>query len=129
MPLVNDTASNIANTGENAPIISSDIALLGESLEKVNFRNNRIGGTIPTSIGNLILLVLFDVSYNNLQGTLPDILFTSATGLEVLRVGHNSLTGTIPDLSLSQLRELNLSFNNFGGNVASALADVPKLGK
>ena len=116
----------MATGSENAPIISSDISLLGESLEKVNLRNNRIGGIIPKSIGSLILLTSFDVSYNNLQGGLPSILFTNATGLEVLRVGHNLLTGTIPNLSLSQLRELNLSFNNFTGNI---LADVPKLGK
>ena len=119
----------MATGSGNAPIISSDIGLLGESLEKVNLRNNRIGGTIPNSIGRLILLTSFDVSYNNLQGGLPSILFTNATGLEVLRVGHNSLTGTIPDLSLSQLRDLNLSYNNFTGNVANILADVPKLGK
>ena len=119
----------MAISGENAPIISSDIELLGESLEKVNLRNNRIGGTIPNSIGGLILLTSFDVSYNNLQGELPDILFTNATGLEILRVGHNSLTGTIPDLSLSQLRELNLSFNNFTGNVTNFFIDFPKLGK
>ena len=119
----------MAFLGEQAPIISSDIGLLRESLEKVNLRNNRIGGTIPNSIGSLILLTSFDVSYNNLQGGLPSILFTNATGLEVLRVGHNSLTGTIPDLSLSQLRELSLSFNNLTGNVANFLADVPKLGK
>jgi len=119
--------SNVVTAGQNEPKISSDIELLGESLEKVNFRNNRIGGTIPTSIGSLILLISFDVSYNNLQGVLPDILFTSVSGLEILRVGHNSLTGTLPDLSLSQLRELNLSFNDFAGDVASVLADVPKL--
>ncbi len=119
----------MVTAGQNEPEISPDIGLLSESLEKVNFRNNRIGGTIPTSIGDLILLVSFDVSYNNLHGALPDILFTSATGLEVLRVGHNSFTGTILDLSLSQLTELNLSFSNFTGNVATVLADVPKLGK
>ena len=119
----------MAIAGKNVPIISSDIGLLGESLEKVNLRNNRIGGTIPNSIGSLNLLTSFDGSYNNLQGRLPGILFTNATGFEVLRVGHNSLTGTIPDLSLSQLRELNLSFNNFTGNVANVLADVPKLSK
>ena len=129
MPLVNDIASNAAFSGENAPIISSDIGLLGESLETVNLRNNRIGGIIPNSIGGLMLLTSFDVSYNNLQGELPGILFTNATGLEVLRVGHNSLTGTIPDLSLSQLRELNLSYNNFTGNVTNVFIDVPKLGK
>jgi len=119
----------VVSTGQNEPEISPDIGLLGESLEKVNFRNNRIGGTIPTSIGDLILLVSFDVSYNNLQGGFPDILFTNATGLEILQVGHNSLTGTMPDLFLPQLRELNLSFNNFTGNVANVLADFPKLGK
>ena len=119
----------MATAGGNAPIISSDIGLLGESLEKVNLRNNRIGGTIPNSIGRLILLTSFDVSYNNLQGGLPSILFTNATGLEILRVGHNLLTGTIPDLSLSQLRELNFSFNNFTGNVTNVFIGVPKLGK
>ena len=76
-----------------------------------------------------MLLTSFDVSYNNLQGELPDILFTNAIGLEILRVGHNSLTGTSPDLSFSQLRELNLSFNNFTGNVADVFIDVSKLGK
>jgi len=141
----------VAITGENAPIISSDIGLLGASLKKVNLRNNRIGGTIPNSIKSLIFLTTFDVSYNNLQGGLPDILLTKATGLEVLRVGHNSLTGTIPDLplfqlrelnlsfnnfngtlpdlSLSQLKDINLSFNNFTGNVANVFFDVPNLGK
>ena len=126
---MNDTASNVATAGENAPIISSDIGLLGESLEKVNLRNNQINGTISNSIGSLSLLTSFDVSYNYLQRGLPGILLTNATGLEVLRVGHNSLTGTIPDLFLSQLRELNLSFNNFTGNIANAFIDVPKLGK
>jgi len=138
-------------SGKKTPSISSDIGLLSESLEKVNLRNNRIGGTIPNSVGSLILLTSFDVSYNNLQGKLPSNLFTTATGLEVLRVGHNSLTGTIPNLSLFQLRELNLSFNNFTGtlpdlslsrltelnlsynyftgNMTNVLADVPKLGK
>jgi len=111
------------------PIISSDIELLGKSLEKVNLRNNQIGSTIPNSIGNLSLLSSVDVSYNNIRGELPGILFTNATGLEVLRVGHNSLNGTIPDLSLTQLRELNLSFNNFTGNVTNVFIDVPKLGK
>ena len=113
----------------NEPMISPDIGLLRESLEKVNLRNNRIGGIIPNIIGSLNLLTSFDVSYNNLQGGLPSILFTNATGLEVLRVGYNSLTGTIPNLSLSQLSDINLSFNNFTGNVANILADVPKLGK
>jgi len=123
------SASNVVTAGENVPIISSDIGLLGESLEKVNLSDNRIGGTIPNSIESLILLTSFDVSYNNLQGGLSDILLMNATGLEVLRVGHNSLTGTIPDLSLIQLRELNLNFNNFTGNVTNVFIDVPKLGE
>ena len=151
MLLVNGIASNVVSTGENTPIISSDIGLLGESLEKVNLRNNHIGETIPNTIGSLNLLTSFDVTFNNLEGGLPDILFKNATGLEVLRVGHNSLTGTIPELYFSQLRELNLSFNsftgiipvlslfqletlnlsfnNFTGDIANVLADVPKLGK
>jgi len=119
----------VGNTVTNVPIISPDIGLLGESLKKVNLRSNWIGGTIPSRIGSLFLLVLIDLSYNKLQGTLPDVLFQNATGLESVRVGHNSFNGTIKGLRLSQLKELNLGFNNFTGNISKVLEYVPKLGK
>jgi len=113
---------------DKEPTISPDIGLLSESIEKINLRNNLIGGKIPTSIGSLILLKEFDVSYNRLRGLLPDSLLKNATGLEVVQVGHNYLNGTIPELRLAQLKELRLSFNAFTGNVSKVFGDYPKLG-
>ena len=123
-----DIAANVLHSVDNEPTITPDIGLLSESIEKLNLRNNFIGGTIPTSIGSLILLKEFDVSYNRLRGSLPDSLLQNATGLEVVRVGHNLLNGTIPELRLAQLKELRLSFNGFTGDISKVFGDYPKLG-
>ena len=123
-----DIAANVLHSVDNEPTITPDIGLLSESIEKLNLRNNFIGGTIPTSIGSLILLKEFDVSYNKLRGSLPDSLLQNATGLEVVRVGHNLLNGTIPELRLAQLKELRLSFNGFTGDISKVFGDYPKLG-
>ena len=129
MSNVYNTASNVYSQMENGPTISQDIGLLAKSLKKINLRNNRIGGRLPNSIGSLTLLTSFDLSYNRLQGELPDNLLTDATGLEVFRIGHNLLNGTLPELQLSQLTEINLSFNDFTGDIAKVLVDLPELGK
>jgi len=113
---------------EEIHIISSDIYLLGETLERLDLRSNDIHGTIPKEVENLTLLSLFDIRNNHLEGTLPDGLFHDATGLEILRVSHNYLTGTIPELRLSQLRELKIGFNNFTGNITEIFGYFPKLG-
>ena len=106
-----DIAANVLLPVDNEPTITPDIGLLSESIEKLNLRNNFIGGTIPTSIGSLILLKEFDVSYNRLRGLQPDSLLQNITGLEGVRVGHNLLNGTISELRLALLKELRLSFN------------------
>jgi len=113
---------------EEKPMISSDIYILGETLEKLDLRSNDIHGTIPKEVENLILLSLFDIRNNHLEGTLPNDLFHDATGLEILRVSHNYFTGTIAELRLSQLKELKIGFNNFTGNVTEIFGDNPKLG-
>jgi len=81
--------ANVLYSADKAPTISPDIGSLSKSLEKLNLRNNWIGGTIPTSIGSLILLKEFDVSYNRLRALLLNSLLKNATGLEVLQAGHN----------------------------------------
>jgi len=119
--------ANVLHSVDEEPTITPDIGLLSGSIEKLNLRNNFIGGTIPTSIGSLILLKEIDVSYNRLRGLLPDSLLRNATGLEVVRVGHNFLNGTIPELRLAQLKELRLSFNGFTGDISKVFGDYPKL--
>ncbi len=128
-PNYNILAGNIAYSLEKVAVMSPDVALLSESLERLILKNNQIGGMIPSSIGSLNLLTVFDVGYNRLQGVLPHELLTNATGLEIIRVGHNLLTGTIPELRLSQLLEINLNFNDFTGNISNVFDAAPKLGK
>ncbi|CAI5963776.1 unnamed protein product [Closterium sp. NIES-65] len=56
-----------------------------ETLELVGLlQNNRIGGTIPDSITNIVELMYLYVDYTDMQGSLPETLATMTT-IEVLR--------------------------------------------
>lgn len=105
--------------------ISHDIYLLGDTLEKIDIRNNFISSTIPTSIGGLRLLSYFDVRENKLTGSLPNELF-NATGLQVLNLGHNNFHGELSARHLVELKELRLSFTNISGGIST---ELPNLGK
>ncbi|XP_071721898.1 uncharacterized protein [Rutidosis leptorrhynchoides] len=105
-----------------------------------NISINRLTGTIPVEVGNLNLGVL-DVSANMLSGEIPSTLggfmsletlhinsnsfhgkipssLRSLRGLQDIDFSSNNLSGEIPDfLSSFELHYLNLSNNNFEGNV------------
>ncbi|KAJ7003821.1 MDIS1-interacting receptor like kinase 2 [Populus alba x Populus x berolinensis] len=78
---------------------------------------NRLNGTIPYQIGNLVgLLDLLDLGYNLLSGGIPSQL-AKLTSLAQLNLSHNNLSGSIP-ASLSNMLSLvavNFSYNNLEG--------------
>jgi len=78
---------------------------------------NRLNGTIPYQIGNLVgLHDLLDLGYNLLSGGIPSQL-AKLTSLAQLNLSHNNLSGSIP-ASLSNMLSLvavNFSYNNLEG--------------
>ncbi|PON36677.1 Serine/threonine protein kinase [Parasponia andersonii] len=107
----------------------------------LDLSQNYFTGSIPNEVGKLVHLTQLDISENKLSGEIPKTL-GSCQSLEYLSLGGNLLYGTIPpsldslkgiveiDFSRNnlsgkipnflggfQLQNLNLSFNNFEGEV------------
>ncbi|XP_059282752.1 leucine-rich repeat receptor-like serine/threonine-protein kinase RGI4 [Lycium ferocissimum] len=124
-------------TGSLSPSIGS----LTE-LTKLNLGKNQLSGRIPAEIVSCSKLQLLDLGYNGLSGDIPKELgdipsleislnlscnqftgvipseFSGLSKLGNLDVSHNKLTGNLDVLTnLQNLVSLNISFNNFYGNL------------
>ena len=84
--------------------------------------DNRLTGTIPSSLGNLTNLRLLWLAYNQLSGSIPSSL-GNLTNLQVLDLSNNRLTGTIPSQlgNLTNLELLLLQNNQLSGCVPAGL--------
>ncbi|WMV21069.1 hypothetical protein MTR67_014454 [Solanum verrucosum] len=91
---------------------------LSSQLQRLLFFGNRIGGSIPREISNLVNLNLLDMSNNNLTGSIPDSIGRLAN-LGILDLRNNLLTGVIPSSigNLTELVYLYLGFNRLEGNI------------
>jgi len=80
------------------------------------------------SLGNLRLLVL-DLSYNNLQGTIPNEIFPPMSPVTNCVLSNNNLEGQIPPEvgNLRQLIELHLSSNRTTGEIPDSLGHCQEL--
>ena len=86
---------------------------------------NGLTGTIPPSLGNLVLLENIGLQLNNLNGTLPSEL-GNLINLVELRLFGNSLSGTVPPElgNLVRLRRLHLRRNSLTGQLPSELGNL-----
>jgi len=84
----------------------------------IDVSNNAFYGTIPESIGDLVLLGGLNMSHNALIGPIPSQL-GMLHQLESLDLSSNKLSGEIPwELaSLDFLSVLNLSYNKLQGRI------------
>ncbi|XP_073002252.1 probable LRR receptor-like serine/threonine-protein kinase At1g63430 [Typha latifolia] len=100
-----------------------------KSLTLLNLSVNQLSGPIPAVIGNLINISKLDLHSNVLTGTIPLELGKLANLVE-LRLDNNYLSGIIPGTNgptisglcrLSRLKDANLSYNFFAGEIPSCL--------
>ncbi|KAJ9678524.1 hypothetical protein PVL29_020647 [Vitis rotundifolia] len=101
------------------------------SLERLDLSENKLEGEIPKSLSNLCRLQKLDLGINNLSGQLPqvlDLLACANDTLEILYLSYNQLRGSIPDLiGFSSLRLLDLGDNRLNGTLPTSIGHLTKL--
>jgi hypothetical protein len=101
-------------------------------LSTLSLDENELTGTISTLVGQVTNLESFEVYGNQLDGSLPDTLYT-LPALKRIRVGDNGFTGTVSDrlVLLNQtLQEFNAPNTNISGAWPNALFEsLPELSK
>ncbi|KAG6402241.1 hypothetical protein SASPL_139117 [Salvia splendens] len=91
--------------------------------------NNRLTGVIPTSICSISRLMVLDLSFNNLIGSIPPCLLQESYYLKVLNLRGNNFIGVIPDTFNWEcgLKTFDVSDNNLGGKIPKSLANCVEL--
>ncbi|KAJ1275895.1 hypothetical protein BS78_05G171100 [Paspalum vaginatum] len=103
--------------------LPNSVSNLSTTMTGFYIDGNKISGTIPKDIDNLINLQALNLSSNYFTGDFPaSIALGQVKGLETLDLSSNNLSGPIPKFlaDLALLYSLNLSFNNFAGEVPTA---------
>jgi len=72
------------------------------SLNSLRLRNTQLSGTIPTRIGAPTRLVTLEIVGNKFSGTVPPEIFDPVKVAITLKLGNENLTGTLPQ-TLSKL--------------------------
>ncbi|KAK2664813.1 hypothetical protein Ddye_003387 [Dipteronia dyeriana] len=104
-------------------VISSSISFKNSS--KTLTRLHLFGNHLPNSSIYPLLsnfstnLVDLDLSSNNLQGAIPDYVFSNMTSLVFLDLGYNQIVGPLTKSfgNLCSLKRLSLAFNNLTGHL------------
>ncbi|XP_027078598.1 probable inactive receptor kinase At5g10020 [Coffea arabica] len=74
-------------------ILPSDVGNLGR-LRLLNLARNQMSGDLPSELNKINGLEYLDLSNNNFKGKIPDEL---SSRLEVFNVSYNDLEGTVPE--------------------------------
>ncbi|XP_059295351.1 putative receptor-like protein kinase At3g47110 [Lycium ferocissimum] len=100
------------------------ITNLSTVLEIFSLGYNRLHGTLPAGVGNLISLTLLGMDGNYLNGSVPEAI-GKLEYLEVLYLNENAFSGKIPSSigNLTRLTSLYLQENRLEGSIP------PELGK
>ncbi|XP_047256157.1 receptor-like protein 34 [Capsicum annuum] len=94
---------------------------LGSTLRSFNLRKNKLEGMLPRKLANCKALEVVDLAENLLNDTFPKWL-GSLPRLQVLSLRSNGLHGRITtsrnQVLFSKLKILDLSYNDFTGNLS-----------
>ena len=106
------------------------ITVLGAPLRvsKLDLSNNRLTGTIPAALGQLVQLQELYLDRNQLKGAIPPEL-SQLNRLGTLSLEENQLTGEIPAEmgQLVMLQQLDLSENQLAGAIPGELGQLLNL--
>lgn len=127
------------------------IANLSTHISHISIGGNQFHGRIPSGIGNLINLTVFDIVMSYLTGPIPADIgklsklqglylqgnnFTglpsslvNLTSLNILSLGQNTIHGSLPPNlgNCRNLLELNLSHNNLCGSIPPEIMNLSSI--
>uniref|UniRef100_A0A0E0IUH7 Receptor kinase-like protein Xa21 n=1 Tax=Oryza nivara TaxID=4536 RepID=A0A0E0IUH7_ORYNI len=91
-------------------------------LQVINLSNNSFTGSLPSSLGRLKNVFRIFLYENNISGSIPSAI-GNLTELSFLSLHINALSGSIPNTlgNLTKLLQLTLSYNNFTGQLPNGL--------
>lgn len=106
----------------------SDNVFALTSLQYFDVSGNDLEGTIPTAIGDMQELRYLNLGSNKFSGAIPSVIGTIST-LKYLFLMDANLTGTIPRTfgRLNNLNTLVLGFNKFSGTLPDTLGKLSSL--
>ncbi|CAB9526077.1 leucine Rich Repeat [Seminavis robusta] len=105
-------------------------ALHGRNRVDLHLQGNPLHGTIPSEIGLLRGKIGdLDMSWTNMDGSLPEEFFTKCTNLVSLKASNSGLTGTISSglQRLTKLQNFDISNNKFHGTIPAQLSALTRL--
>ncbi|CAL4958214.1 unnamed protein product [Urochloa decumbens] len=105
--------------------LPSSIANLSTTLKVLDVSGNRISGSIPPNIDNLVGLEILGMFNTSISGVIPQSI-GRLKNLGVLGIYNSSLSGLIP-LSLGNLTKLNILFAYYGNLEGPIPASLGKL--
>ncbi|RVW29594.1 putative leucine-rich repeat receptor-like serine/threonine-protein kinase [Vitis vinifera] len=93
------------------------------SLRRLMLRSCNISDLIPKDIADMKNLLALDLSFNKLEGNIPDL--RGLGSLELVCLSNNLLTGNIPDWIKDRdyTHQIDLSYNNFSEQSAPSCRD------
>lgn len=75
-------------------VLPDSVSNLSSSLVSLSIRDNKISGSLPRDIGNLVNLQYLSLANNSLTGSLPSS-FSKLKNLRRLTVDNNKLIGSL----------------------------------
>lgn len=128
------------------------ISLTNDRVTDITLEDNNLTGSIPSGIGELIMLRYINLGNNQISSSIPNAMY-GLTNLEFLLLWNNTLSGFLspsignmaalrqislennqlsgflpPELGdLTEVFYLNLSVNNFSGNIPSNIGNMANL--
>ncbi|XP_058202454.1 probable LRR receptor-like serine/threonine-protein kinase At1g07650 isoform X24 [Rhododendron vialii] len=106
--------------------VASDFPPLEDmrEMKRLMLRSCNIFGSIPSYLGNFPALNELDLSYNRLEGNVPNF----GAALQWIDLKYNFLSGSIPpEWNSTKLKYLDLSVNRLSGTIPKCLGRMTSL--
>ncbi|MED6139895.1 hypothetical protein PIB30_088237 [Stylosanthes scabra] len=128
--LVNCTSLQVLGLAGNnfGGYLPSSISNLSTQLDTLTVGANKLHGSVPIGIGNLVNLTLLELEENSFSDHVPYTI-GMLQNLETLALRVNNFSGPIPSSlgNLTRLTGLLMEENDFEGNIPSSLGNCKKL--